>query len=192
MVRRNLFERIGFFDETLRFASDCDFIIRAARIGRFAYVDKPLLRYRLSNTQMSHNAAGGKLLLETIDILKKIQRDDPDTFRDQQELFRRRFAELHICTADIIGPSNRHLALDLLIRGLRHELLLNAAAHAFARIVVPRFVVRAARKALRLLRSVRSNASNKVILFLKATSLLGSDLCEPCVIELGNFVLLVA
>jgi hypothetical protein len=152
MVRLNLFDRIGFFDETLHYTSDCDFIIRAARIGRFAYIDTPLLRYRLSDSQMSHNAAGGKILLETVDILKKVQRDDPEIFLGQQQLFHRRFAELHIYTADLIGPSDRRKALHLLVRGVRYEFLLGAAARAFARIVVPQFAVRTAKTTWRFLR----------------------------------------
>jgi hypothetical protein len=160
MVRLKLFDRIGFFDETLRYTSDGDSIIRAARIARFAYIDRPLLRYRLSDKQMSHNAAGGKLLLETIDILERVQRDDPDTYLNQQQLFRRRFAELHIRTADLIGPSNRRMALRLLIRGVRHEFLVGPAVHALARIVVPRFAVRTAKAAWRFLRSMRGNASS--------------------------------
>lgn len=100
---------------------------------------------------MSHSAAGGKIPLETIKILEKVQRDDPDIFLAQQRLFRRRFAELFIDAADLIGPADRTLALHLLFRGLCHELMLGPAAHALARIAVPRLVVAAAKLTLRFL-----------------------------------------
>ena len=145
MVRRSIFDRVGFFDEALRYNSDFDFILRAARIGCFAYIDTPLLRYRRSGAQMSHSAAGGKIPLETIKILEKVRLDDPDISLVQQHLFRRRFAELFTDAADLIGPSDRPRALRLLVRGVRHQLLLGAAVHAFVRIVVPRFVVVAAK-----------------------------------------------
>src|SRR3546814_9264755 len=67
MVRRRLFDQIGVFDETLRYNSDYDFIVRASRAGLFAFIEQPLLRYRISTTQMSHAAAGGKIPLETAD-----------------------------------------------------------------------------------------------------------------------------
>src|SRR3546814_15588174 len=53
MVRRRLFDQIGVFDETLRYNSDYDFIVRASRAGLFAFIEQPLLRYRISTTQMS-------------------------------------------------------------------------------------------------------------------------------------------
>ncbi len=151
MVRRSVFDMVGFFDEGLRYNSDFDLILRAARIGCFAYIDAPLLRYRRSVTQMSHSAANGKIPLETIKILEKVQRDDPDIFHAQQHLFRRRFAELFIDAADLIGPSDRPRALRLLFCGVRQKVLLGAVAHALARIAVPRFVVVAAKSARRLL-----------------------------------------
>lgn len=47
MVRRELFEAIGEFDEQLRTGEDYDFWIRAARHGRCVRLDQPLARYRL-------------------------------------------------------------------------------------------------------------------------------------------------
>jgi glycosyltransferase involved in cell wall biosynthesis len=150
MTRRSIFERVGFFDETLRYNSDFDLILRTARIGEIAFVDAPLLRYRRSDAQMSHSAAGGRIPLETVAILDKIGRDDPGTFRDNEALMRYRKAELLIDAADVIGPGDRARALGLLWQGVRQKLLLAKAAHALARILVPRPAV-AAFKATRTL-----------------------------------------
>jgi glycosyltransferase involved in cell wall biosynthesis len=47
MVRRELFEAIGAFDEGLRTGEDYDFWIRAARLGRCIHLEQPLACYRL-------------------------------------------------------------------------------------------------------------------------------------------------
>lgn len=151
MVRRTLFERAGYFDESLRYNSDFDFILRASRLGRYAYVDAPLLRYRRSDTQMSHSAAGGRIPLETVRILEKVRQEDPETYTRQEKLMRHRMAELLIDAADVIGPADRRRALGLLRDGLRHQVLMGAAAHALARIVVPRTAVAVVKSGWRFL-----------------------------------------
>ncbi len=148
MVRHGVFDKIGFFDETLRYSSDYDFILRAARTGEFAFIDAPLIRYRRSDTQLSRSA-NASLPLETIAILEKAKRNDPAISLDQNRLLSRRFAELHISSAKIIGPSNRYRALSLLLRSVRHELLVGRALFAFARIVIPRAIVTGAKVAWR-------------------------------------------
>jgi hypothetical protein len=125
----------------LKYNSDYDLILRVARIGSFAIVDAPLLRYRRSATQMSHAAAGGRIPIETARILEKIQTEDPDVYARHQSLFRLRMAESLIDAAHSIGPDDRSRALRLLIRGVRLRPIVGDALYAFARIIVPRFVV---------------------------------------------------
>lgn len=76
MVRRGVFDTVGWFDESLRYSSDYDLILRVARTGLFAYIDAPLLRYRISAMQMSQTG-GATIPLETVRILERIRRCDP-------------------------------------------------------------------------------------------------------------------
>lgn len=47
-IRREVFERIGFFDKTLRIASDLDFFIRARNNNyKFVHIDKRLTHFSL-------------------------------------------------------------------------------------------------------------------------------------------------
>lgn len=146
MVRRSVFDQAGFFDESLRYSTEYDLIIRMARIGPFAYIDAPLLRYRVSTTQLSHAAAGGKMPLETVRVLQKIQRDDPDLYARHKPLFQRRCAEALISAAEGIGSTDPLRALGLLARGVRFRLLFHNALRAFAHIVTPAFAITAIRQ----------------------------------------------
>jgi glycosyltransferase involved in cell wall biosynthesis len=58
LVRREIFERIGGFDETLRAAQDHDAAIRIAEVARLAYVDKPWFSYRRHAHSISRRNAG--------------------------------------------------------------------------------------------------------------------------------------
>ena len=154
MVRHSVFDRTGYFDETLTYNSEYDLVLRIARVGRVAYIDAPLLRYRRSETQLSHCPAGGKIPLETVRVLEKVRRDDPAMYASHPSLFRLRFAAQFIDAADLIGPSDRVRAFRLLLRGLRYKIVFGAALHALGRIVVPRFVVRAIKSVWRNLAMV--------------------------------------
>ena len=53
MVRRQLFDQVGPFDETLSACEDWDMWIRIARVSEFAYVDRVLAKYRVHAANMS-------------------------------------------------------------------------------------------------------------------------------------------
>ena len=149
MVRRSVFDQVGFFDEALRYSTEYDLIIRIARTGQFAFIDVPLLRYRVSATQLSHAAAGGKMPLETVKVLAKVQRDDPGLYAMHEPVFQRRRAESLILAAEGIGSSDPLRALGLLARGVRFRLLFHNALRALAHIVAPGFAIAAIRQVKR-------------------------------------------
>ncbi|MEM9907315.1 MAG: glycosyltransferase family A protein [Cyanobacteria bacterium P01_D01_bin.44] len=55
MIRRQCFERVGLFDQSLRSAEDWDMWIRIAEKYEFAVVKGPLVRYRVHAHSKSHN-----------------------------------------------------------------------------------------------------------------------------------------
>lgn len=55
VVRRTCFEKVGLFDETLRFSEDWDMWLRVAREFRFAGIPEPLLKYRIHGNNMTSN-----------------------------------------------------------------------------------------------------------------------------------------
>lgn len=158
MVRRRVFETTGFFDESLRYNSDYDFIVRTARSGPFAFIEQPLLRYRLSSTQMSHAAAGGKIPLETAAILGKVQHDDPAFYAAHRALFRERIGQSLILAADGIAAQSRRRAIVLLLRGLCLHPLCRHAPRALARILASGLAVAAVRRIKRILRERQQHA----------------------------------
>lgn len=55
IVRRDLFESVGGFDEKLSTSADWDFFVRVSRLARLGFVPEPLLRYRLHGSNMHQN-----------------------------------------------------------------------------------------------------------------------------------------
>lgn len=149
MARRTVLEAAGFADESLRYSSDYDMVIRMARLCHFAFIEEPLLRYRLSSSQMSHVNAGAKMQLETACILERVQRDDPELATRLKAVIRLRMAESHIHAADAIGATDRARALGLLLRGLREKILVGPAVLALGRITLSPEFAQSVKHALR-------------------------------------------
>lgn len=152
MMRATALAKAGSFDVCLRYSCDYDIFCRLAALGRFAYVDAALLRYRLSPTQMSSTARLGWVPLETIQVLKRIAVANPALHACEHELFDLRIAESLIDAAGQIGSFDRCKALALLRQGVRTRLVLGMALHSLLRILLPRcfiVAVKSARDSLR-------------------------------------------
>ncbi len=71
VVRKNIFDRIGLFDETLHTCEDWEFVLRAAALeSSIKYLDTITVRYRLHNFNMSSNASA--MHKGRMDVLNKI------------------------------------------------------------------------------------------------------------------------
>lgn len=55
LVRKEVFDRIGLFDEKLRYCDDYDMLFRLATQFEFEVVPTPLVKYRLHTRQISRN-----------------------------------------------------------------------------------------------------------------------------------------
>ncbi len=61
LVRREVFERVGGFDEEMRAAEDFDWMLRAAEAGvEFARLPRVLLRRRVHSESLTQDAAAGR------------------------------------------------------------------------------------------------------------------------------------
>ncbi len=56
MVRKQVFDKIGLFDETLRYCDDFDMLFRIASRYEFELVPDPLVKYRFHDGQLSGNS----------------------------------------------------------------------------------------------------------------------------------------
>ncbi len=62
VVRRQLLENLGGFDESLTTAEDIDIVLRIAAVSRLRVVDRPLMRYRVSDSSLSRSVFTGNRL----------------------------------------------------------------------------------------------------------------------------------
>ncbi len=89
MVRRELFELVGLFDETLSACEDWDMWIRIGRVCEIAYVDRVLAKYRQHRENMSIDS--DRLMVNGLRVLEKAF-SAPDPFQELHGLRRTVFS----------------------------------------------------------------------------------------------------
>ena len=141
LLRRSAWDRAGPLDETLRYGCEYDHLLRVARTGRFAYIARALLRYRRDAGQLSHDGAQGRVQLDTVAILDKLRREDPQLARRERALLRRRYAGAFLEAAEMgIGRGRLGAAL-LLLRSLPHRPPARELSRVAAKVALPRAVI---------------------------------------------------
>ena len=71
LFRKEAFDKVGFFDITYETLEDYDLFLRLAQKYSVAFVDKPLIRYRYNENQLSGKAFFGRLCSNLITIFQK-------------------------------------------------------------------------------------------------------------------------
>ncbi len=96
ILKRACLERVGLFDESLGPCEDYEFWLRLARDYEFAFINKPLVKYRLSSNSFSRGKAGFERMFNlAIKISEDIISEDHNLFEGSQYLIRQRFGKLY-------------------------------------------------------------------------------------------------
>lgn len=152
LFRRGLLDRAGEFDAAADTMCDWDWLARAAGVGDFAHIDRPLLRYRRSDTQISSAAGQARGALAALAVLRHLQQRDPALALRQAPGQRRLRANLTLDAAYALAERERLRSLSLLGRGLLlhgHGAPWPFVARTLARIALPAALRAGLKKALR-------------------------------------------
>jgi glycosyltransferase involved in cell wall biosynthesis len=146
MMRRGVFERLGNLDDRYGFAVDWEYLIRASESSLFAYVDAPLIRYRLHGGQMSGSRNTRRIAEDILNVVEAELRRRPDLADRFPEKTRRLLARTHLRMAEACAESEKRRAL----RSFTRSLLLNPADRrlpvGLVRLLLPRVILAAARQ----------------------------------------------
>jgi len=150
MFARALLEKAGPFDETIRNCCDWEWLVRASRAGRFAFIDRPLLRYRLSASQMSGSRHKPQLYSDILGNLRKFARDDPHVPGWGGRAYSHALGIACINLAGAVVETDRMQALALLAEAGRHGTMNRAWARNLAKATMPRGLVQRIRSRRRI------------------------------------------
>lgn len=111
MFRRSLIKEVGSFDLEARTMCDWDWLVKVARMSAIGFIDRPLLQYRLSASQMSAGEVSG---IDSLRVAHRICERDPTLRARQPKRYRKRFGTLSASVADSLADTRPIQALSLL------------------------------------------------------------------------------
>jgi glycosyltransferase involved in cell wall biosynthesis len=146
VVRREVLEEAGLFDENLALAIDYDLWLRIARRYPFDYVDEPLVKYRTGHASLSRRTE--ERLKTAAAIMTRFLDDHGGRDVLDPALVRRAEAETYYEIALSIRSRSRWSALPWYLRALRAEPAFGLAWQGLASLPLPEILRRCLRLAL--------------------------------------------
>ncbi|MEY2876332.1 MAG: hypothetical protein RLZZ373_3703 [Pseudomonadota bacterium] len=118
LFRRGLLETVGSFDPVAGSMCDWDWVVRVAGAGTIAFVDRPLLDYRLSSTQMSSPRHRIRASIDTLRVAERICRRDEALYLADLPRFRADLGFFCADAADAEIDNDKRKAAELLLRSV--------------------------------------------------------------------------
>ncbi|MBI3381555.1 MAG: glycosyltransferase [Aquabacterium sp.] len=147
LFRAELIDQIGGFDPKARLSTDWDWLVRAARVTDFAYIDHPLLNYRRSSTQISSERYNKNASVDVVSVAERIAARDPELRRRRGPALRKLLSEVTIDAAYANSEDRPRLAIGLLTKAAwRYRAFNGTAARALFKAMVPDTVLNVARR----------------------------------------------
>ena len=115
LFRRDVLTEVGCFDPEIKIMCEWDWLVRVAHDGAIGFIDRPLLRYRLSASQVSSSEDA---VSDSLRVAQHICERDPTLQERQPERFRRFFGGLYSDAADARAERHPLEALSLLLTSI--------------------------------------------------------------------------
>jgi glycosyltransferase involved in cell wall biosynthesis len=142
LFRRTVLDRAGRFNRGLPNTSDWDWLIRVSRTGPLGFIDRPLLRYRLSPSQMSSSRNRAVKTQEIADVMSRLEQVDPALFQRCRGELRRRLAACYLDAADAHAETHLARTLANLWTSLRYAPPRAATLKVLAKALLPPALLR--------------------------------------------------
>lgn len=105
VTRKEVFEKIGFFNPAFKLGEELELFLRASQHYAFDYADEPLITYRLHEGNFSRNKE--IFVREVFDILNFWQEKNPGVFRKNKKRFLKKQADILAELAHYYALSSR-------------------------------------------------------------------------------------
>lgn len=145
MFRRPLLERVGLMAPRFRNLCDYEWLLRVSRVAAIGYLPVPLIRYRLSPTQMSGDQNTWQVKTDIVRILEELRDSDAGFWSEHAERLNLRLADAHYGAANYLCEMDRRLAWRHALAGLRLAFPSATARRALVKLMLPNALLQAVR-----------------------------------------------
>ena len=137
----------GKLDETIPTAEDWDYFIRLSKIGPVAFIDYPLLQYRISEQQMSSpNNNPERIVTNIIRVTEKHLKEEPEIILKSKRELHRSLSAFHSSAAYVFSKTKPLCALAHLLKSLKYDYRETRLLKLISKIILPNIVLKTYRK----------------------------------------------
>jgi glycosyltransferase involved in cell wall biosynthesis len=142
MVRRELVRQEGNYDLASRSMCDWDWLIRLSRSGQVGYIDAPLLRYRVSDTQLSSERYRARRYADTLQVIQRTISRDPDIYLRHKRQFDQKIGSYYADCADAASTEDGYAALKWLLKSiLQYRYLSKGQIRVLVKALMPIWMI---------------------------------------------------
>ena len=138
LFRRSVLDDVGLFDPEARMMCDWDWLVRASRVGTFGFIDRPLLRYRRSDTQISSSHHHPRASIDSLHVAQRIVQRDPGLYQRKKAEFNAHLGGMCLDAADANAEIDRWQSLRLLASSIgRYKTIQSQTFRTLLKILMP-------------------------------------------------------
>jgi len=141
LFRRSIVATVGEFDNQLQYVCDWDWLTRVGRAGRIGFIDRPLLKYRLSASQWSGRRNRPNEAREIIRVYERLSVTNPQLYQRRRAEFRRHVGSCYLRIAGTYADTQLGASLANLWTSVRYAGVRFGTLKVFARSLLPRQVL---------------------------------------------------
>lgn len=153
MIKTSTLVTAGDLDISLPTSEDWHYFTKLARCGQFAFVDIPLLNYRLSENQMSSISRNGERLVQNIvNTTIKIAQQNPDIISKDRVRYKNLLGLRQLNAADKFCDSDKLGAAKFLYQSVNNRITFLSQVKVALKILTPSFAMGLFRQLKKLMR----------------------------------------
>jgi len=143
MLRKSACFTAGKLDETIPTAEDWDYFIRLSKIGPIAFIDYPLLQYRISEQQMSSpNNNAERIVTNIIRVTEKHLKMEPKIIMKSKRELHRNLSSFHSNAAYVFSETKPLHALVHLLKSLKYDYRETKLLKVISKIILPNMLLK--------------------------------------------------
>lgn len=146
MFRRDAAMAAGLLDSNFLQDADFEYFLRLSRLGRVAFIDHPLVKYRYSEDQMSSDKHLARIALSRLRVFEMLRAKEPALVEAHRSTFRRRVGSCHLSAAHALAEERRGAAVAHWLKSLAWGHVAGDTLRTLVKLFLPQWALAAYRR----------------------------------------------
>jgi len=141
MLRTSVVRATAKLDESIPTAEDWDYFIRVSRVAPVAFIDFPLIDYRIHANQLSSRTNSGLITTNIIRVFEKLKNFDHDLYQRNLKYFRYKLGLFHANAAYTLSEESCTMSIMHIFKSLQYGYWSKTLIKSLVKAILPKFIL---------------------------------------------------